>query len=80
MLRSDDQRPLGSPCWQTQLLDKMTAEVSTVVRTRSENDVVTMDVSVIKGKGGKGKDDKSKEGKVKESKGEDEGQRRQGQV
>ena len=28
---------------------------STVARTRSENDAVPMDVSVIKGKGGKGK-------------------------
>ena len=44
-------------------------EVSTVARTRSENDVVPMDLSVIKGKGGKGKDGKSKEGKGKEGKG-----------
>ena len=49
--------------------DKMAAEVSTVARTRSENDVVPMDVSVIKGKGGKGKDGKGKEGKGKEDKG-----------
>ena len=49
--------------------DKMAAEVSTVARTRSENDVVPMDVSVIKGKGGKGKDGKGKEGKSKEGKG-----------
>ena len=49
--------------------DKMAAEVSTVARTRSETDVVPMDVSVIKGKGGKGKDGKSKEGKGKEGKG-----------
>ena len=49
--------------------DKMAAEVSTVARTRSENDVVPMDVSVIKGKGGKGKEGKSKEGKGKEGKG-----------
>ena len=48
--------------------DKMAAEVSTVARTRSENDVVPMDVSVIKGKGGKGKDGKGKEGKSKEGK------------
>ena len=41
----------------------------TVARTRSENDVVPMDVSVIKGKGGKGKDGKGKEGKSKEGKG-----------
>ena len=41
--------------------DKMAAEVSTVARTRSENDVVPMDVSVIKGKGGKGKDGKGKD-------------------
>ena len=31
--------------------EKMAAEVSTVARTRSENDVVPMDVSVLKGKG-----------------------------
>ena len=49
--------------------DKMAAEVSTVARTRSENDVVPMDVSVIKGKGGKGKDGKGKEGKSEEGKG-----------
>ena len=49
--------------------DKMAAEVSTVARTRSENDVVPMDVSVLKGKGGKGKDGKGKEGKGKEGKG-----------
>ena len=49
--------------------DKMAAEVSTVARTRSENDVVPMDVSVIKGKGKDGKDGKSKEGKCKEGKG-----------
>ena len=42
---------------------------TTVARTRSENDVVPMDVSVIKGKGGKGKDGKGKEGKSKEGKG-----------
>ena len=47
---------------------KMAAEVSTVARTRSENDVVPIDVSVIKGKVGKGKDGKSKEGKGKEGK------------
>ena len=33
--------------------DKMATEVSTVARTRSENDVVPMDVSVLNGKGGK---------------------------
>ena len=43
--------------------------MSTVARTRSENDVVPMDVSLIKGKGGKGKDGKGKEGKRKEGKG-----------
>ena len=43
--------------------DKMAAEVSTVARTRSENDVVPMDVSVLKGKGGRGKDGKGTEGK-----------------
>ena len=47
----------------------MAAEVSTVARTCSENDVVPLDVSVIKGKGGKGKDGKGKEGKGKEGKG-----------
>ena len=50
---------------------KMATEVSTVARTRSENDVVPMDVSVLKGKGkgGKGKDGKGKEGKGKDGKG-----------
>ena len=38
-------------------------------RTRSENDVVPMDVSVLKGEGGKGKDGKGKEGTGKEGKG-----------
>ena len=45
--------------------DKMAAEVSTVARTRTENDVVPMDVSVLKSKGGKGKDGNGKEGKGK---------------
>ena len=49
--------------------DKMAIEVSTVARTRSGNDIVPMDVSVLKGKGGKGKDGKSKGGKNKEGKG-----------
>ena len=40
--------------------DKMATEVSTVARTRIENDVVPMDVSVLNGKGGKGKDGKAK--------------------
>ena len=48
--------------------DEMAAEVSTVARTRSENDIVPMDVSVLKGKGGRGKDGKDKEGKGKEGK------------
>ena len=48
--------------------DKMSTEVSTVARTRNENDVVPMDVSVLKGKGGKGKDGKGKDGKNKEGK------------
>ena len=45
----------------------MATEVSTFARTRSENDVVPMDVSVLKDKGGngKGKDGKGKEGKGK---------------
>ena len=42
--------------------DKMAAEVSTVAKTHNEN-VVPLDVSVIKGKGGKGKDGKGKQGK-----------------
>ena len=45
--------------------DKMAAEVSTVARTRSENDVVPMDVSVLKGKDGKGKDGRAKKEKAK---------------
>ena len=45
----------------------MASEVSTVARTRSENDVVPMDVSVIKGKEGKGKEGKGKT-KAKEDK------------
>ena len=49
--------------------DKMATEVSTVARNRSENDVVPMDVSVLKGKGGKDKDGKSKGGKNKDGKG-----------
>ena len=49
--------------------DKMATEVSTVAGTRNENDVVPMDVSVLKGTGGKGKDGKSKDGKNKEGKG-----------
>ena len=48
--------------------DKMATEVSTVARTRNENDIVPVDVSVLKGKG-KGKDGKSKDGKGKEGKG-----------
>ena len=35
--------------------DKMATEVSTVARSRNENDIVPMDVSVMKGKGGRGK-------------------------
>ena len=46
--------------------DKMATEVSTVARTRNENDVVQMDVSLLKGKGGKGKDGKGKDGKTKD--------------
>ena len=34
---------------------KMAMEVSTVARTRNENDIVSTDVSVLKGRGGKGK-------------------------
>ena len=49
--------------------DKMAAEVSTVARTRNENDVlVPMDVSVLKGKSGKGKDGKDEDGKSKDGK------------
>ena len=42
--------------------------MSTVARTRNENDIVPLDVSVLKGKGGKGKDGKSKDGKNKDGK------------
>ena len=49
--------------------DKMGTEVSTVVRTRNDNDVVPMDVSVLKGKGVKGKDSTSKDGEAKDGKG-----------
>ena len=49
--------------------DKMATEVATVVRTRNENDIVPMDVSVLKGKGGKGKDGKGKDGNTKDGKG-----------
>ena len=48
--------------------DKMAAEVSTVARTRNENDIAPMDVCVLKGKG-KGKDGESKDGKNKDGKG-----------
>ena len=54
--------------------DKMAAEVSTVARTRNENDIVPVDVSLLKSKGkgndGKSKDDKGKDGKGK-TKGKD---------
>ena len=43
-------------------------EVSTVARTRNENDVVPMDVSVLSVLGGKGKDGQGKDGKNKEGK------------
>ena len=49
--------------------DKMATEVSTVARTRNENDSVPTEVSVLKGKGGKGKDGKGKDGKNKDGKG-----------
>ena len=49
--------------------DKMATEVSTVARTRNENDVVPIDVSVLKGKGEKGKHGKGKDGKNKKGKG-----------
>ena len=39
----------------------------TVARTRNENDIVPMDVSVLKGEG-KGKDGKGKDGKGKDGK------------
>ena len=52
--------------------DKMATEVSTVARTRNENDISPMDVSVLQGgkgckgcKDGKGKDGKTKDGKEK---------------
>ena len=50
------------------LLQIMCGEVSTVARTRNENDIVPMDVSVLTGQG-KGKDGKSKNGKGKDGKG-----------
>ena len=43
--------------------------MSTVTRTRNESDIVPMEVSVLKGTGGKGKDGKSKDGKNKDGKG-----------
>ena len=46
----------------------MATEVSTVARTRNENDLVPMGVSVLKGRGGKGKDGKGKDGKNKDGK------------
>ena len=49
--------------------DEMATEVSTVARTRNETDVVPMDFSVLKGKGGKGKEGKGKGGKTKDGKG-----------
>ena len=49
--------------------DKMASGVSTVDRTRNENDIVPMDVSALKGKGGKGKDGKGKNSKTKDGKG-----------
>ena len=58
--------------------DKMAAEVSTVARTRNENDIVPMDVSVLKGKG-KGKDGKSEDGKGKDGKGKTKGKDGKGQ-
>ena len=60
---------LGLHAGRLNSFDKMAAEVSTVSRSRSENDVVPMDVSVLKGKGGKCKDGKGKDGKGKEGKG-----------
>ena len=56
--------------------DEKAIEVSTVARTRNENDIVPVDVSVTKGKGGIGKD--GKDGK-KRMEGEDESQGWQGQ-
>ena len=47
----------------------MATVVSIVARTRNENDIVPMDVSVLKGKGGKGKDGKGKDGKDKDGEG-----------
>ena len=46
--------------------DKTATEVSTVVKTRNDDDIVPLDVSVLKGKGGKGKDGKGKDGKAKD--------------
>ena len=60
--------------------DKMATEVSTVARTRNENDIMPMDVSVLQGKGGKGKNGKSKDGKNKDGKGMAKVKRRLGQL
>ena len=43
-----DQGSPGSSCGQTHSFDEIATEVSTVARTRNENDVVPMDVSVLK--------------------------------
>ena len=66
----------GVPGWHLALhagrlnsVDKMATEVSTVARSHNENDKVPMDVSLLKGKGGKGKDVESKDGKGKDRKG-----------
>ena len=67
-----DQGPSGAPCGRLSSFDEMAAEVSTVARTRNENDTVPMDVSVLKGKG-KGKDGKSKDGKGKDGEGKTKG-------
>ena len=52
--------------------DEMAVEVSTVARTRNENDIVPMDVSVLKRKGNSN-DGKSKDGKGKDGKGKTKG-------
>ena len=45
--------------------DKLATEVSTVARTRNDNDIVPIDVSELKGKGGKSKDGKNTDGQEK---------------
>ena len=62
--------PLALHAGRLDSFDKMATEVSTVARTSNENDAPgPMDVSVLKGKGGKGKAGKGRDGKSKDGKG-----------